>query len=93
MTEKKQAVALHYDGHSAPIVTAKGEGGIAEQIIKTAKEHGIPLHHDKELTALLAKVELKKEIPPELYRAVAQILIFLYFLDGKIPDEEDADGS
>lgn len=88
--QKKQAVALHYNGYSAPRVTAKGEGKTAEQIIKMAKEYGIPIQHDEELTALLAQVELHKEIPPELYRAVAQLLIFLYYLDGVIPAEMDS---
>ncbi|KTC76749.1 EscU/YscU/HrcU family type III secretion system export apparatus switch protein [Legionella brunensis] len=85
--EKMQAVALRYDGKSAPKVTAKGDGIIAEQIIKIAKEHGIPLQHDGQLTGLLAQVELNKEIPPKLYVAVAQLLTFLYYHNGKAPQD------
>ncbi|WED43269.1 EscU/YscU/HrcU family type III secretion system export apparatus switch protein [Legionella cardiaca] len=83
--DKLQAVALRYDGKSAPKVTAKGEGAIAQQIIKIAKEHGVPLQHDEQLTALLAQVNLNKEIPPNLYVAVAQLLAFLYYINEKTP--------
>jgi flagellar biosynthesis protein len=85
MKEKKKAVALRYDGKSAPRVTAKGEGLIAQKIIETAKEHGIPLQKNDELTALLSKVRLNDEIPRSLYQAVAQILVFLYHVNGKKP--------
>lgn len=83
---KTQAIALRYDGTSAPKVTAKGEGLIARQIIATAKEHGIPLEQNAELTSLLANVRINQEIPRELYTAVAQILAFLYYIDGKKPE-------
>ncbi|VEG91292.1 EscU/YscU/HrcU family type III secretion system export apparatus switch protein [Legionella spiritensis] len=86
--DNPQAIALHYDGKSAPRVTAKGEGAIAEQIIKAAREHGIPLEKDPELTALLAQVKLSDEIPPSLYVAVAQLLAFLYFLNNKKPGDD-----
>ncbi|KTD33238.1 flagellar protein FlhB [Legionella nautarum] len=79
--DKTQAIALHYNGKSAPRVTAKGEGMIAEQIINAAKKHGIPLQKNEELTALLSEVKLSAEIPPKLYLAVAQLLAFLYYLD------------
>ncbi|KTD44669.1 EscU/YscU/HrcU family type III secretion system export apparatus switch protein [Legionella quateirensis] len=80
---KTRAVALRYDGTSAPRVTAKGEGYIARQIIATAKEHGIPLEQNEELTSLLANVHINEEIPKDLYAAVAQILAFLYYVDEK----------
>ncbi|KTD07354.1 EscU/YscU/HrcU family type III secretion system export apparatus switch protein [Legionella jamestowniensis] len=85
--DKTKAVALHYDGKSAPKVTAKGEGFIAEQIIKVAKEHGIPLQQNEQLTELLAQVELNKEIPRSLYVAVAQLLTFLYYINEKKPQD------
>lgn len=88
---KNQAVALRYDGTSAPRVTAKGEGYIAKQIIATAKEHGIPLEQNEELTALLSSVRMNQEIPRELYTAVAQILAFLYYVDGKKPSSKSND--
>lgn len=88
MSEKKPkrtAIALHYDEKSAPRLTAKGEAEIAEKIIALAKEHDIPLHEDKQLTALLSQLELGSEIPRELYIAVAEVLAFAYMLTGKIP--------
>ncbi len=84
---KTLAVALRYDGTGAPLVTAKGEGNIAKQIIATAKEHGVPLEQNEELTTLLSAVRINDEIPPSLYTAVAQILAFLYYVNGKKPKE------
>ena len=86
---KTLAVALKYDGTSAPRVTAHGEGAIAKQIIAKAKEHGIPLEQNEELTALLSKVRINEEIPKELYSAVAQIIAFLYYVDEKNSDDEE----
>ena len=85
--EKPVAVALHYDGTSAPRVTASGEGITARQIIATAKEHDIPLEKNEELTRLLSNVQINDEIPKTLYTAVAQILAFLYYINEKHPDE------
>ena len=84
-----KAIALHYNGLSTPQITAKGEGEIAKTIIKTALKHGIPIQQDVELTELLAKVELNQEIPPVLYAAVAQILVFIYYLNDKNIVEEN----
>ncbi|MES2934463.1 MAG: EscU/YscU/HrcU family type III secretion system export apparatus switch protein [Pseudomonadota bacterium] len=74
-----KAVALAYhSGDSAPRIVAKGRGMIAEQIIERAKEHGVAVHESKELVALLMQVELDDHIPPALYRAVAELLAWLY---------------
>jgi flagellar biosynthesis protein len=87
MKKKQKAVALRYDGKSAPRVTAKGEGGVAQKIIETAQAHGVPLQKNDELTALLSKVRVNEEIPRSLYQAVAQILVFLYHVNSKKPKE------
>lgn len=79
------AVSLEYEGSSAPKVTAKGRGYIAEEIIQAAKEHNIPIQSDPELVNLLSQVELNQEIPEALYEAVAQVLIFAYQISGKNP--------
>lgn len=81
--KKTQAVALHYDGTSIPLVTAKGEGLLARQIIAKARENGIPLEKNEDLIGLLSKVRINEEIPKPLYVAVAQILAFLYFVNDK----------
>ncbi|CAN5234353.1 EscU/YscU/HrcU family type III secretion system export apparatus switch protein [soil metagenome] len=78
----KNAVAITYQGgDSAPTVVAKGRGLIAEQIIARAKEHGVFVHESKELVALLMQVELDDQIPPALYRAVAELLAWLYHIE------------
>lgn len=86
--DKMKAVALRYDGNSAPRVTAKGEGLLAQKIIETAQENGVPLQQNADLTALLSKVRLNAEIPRALYNAVAQILVFLYHVNGKKPGQK-----
>jgi flagellar biosynthesis protein len=76
---KQSAVALAYKtGQLAPKVVAKGRGLIAEEIISRAKEHGVFVHESKELVALLMQVDLDAKIPPALYRAVAELLAWLY---------------
>jgi len=81
----KTAVALAYDGIAAPILSAKGAGDIAEEIIALAKEHDIPIRAEPDLVNLLAKLKLGEEIPKELYIAVAEIIAFAYMLKGKLP--------
>lgn len=83
--QKKTAVALKYDGTGAPRVTAKGSGILAEQIIKLAEEHQIPIQQEAELVEVLAQIELEQEIPEALYQAVAQILAFAYQISQKAP--------
>lgn len=83
----RTAVALRYDGHGAPRVTAKGRGYVAEEILALAREHSIPLHEDTALVSLLARLELNEEIPEKLYRAVAEVLAFAYRLRGKWPEK------
>lgn len=78
-TPPPNAVAIAYNsGDSAPRVVAKGRGMVAEQIIERAKEHGVAIHESKELVSLLMQVELDDNIPPALYRAVAELLAWLY---------------
>jgi flagellar biosynthesis protein len=86
MDKSPKAVALKYDDkkNKAPRVIATGRGDIAEKIIEVAKAHNVPLYEDKNLVQLLEALELETEIPPELYRAVAEVLAFIYRLNGKI---------
>ena len=78
-------VALEYNGQQAPLVTAKGAGLVAEQILQLANEHDIPIISNPAVTQLLSQVELGEEIPRQLYVAVAEILSFAYMLCGKMP--------
>jgi flagellar biosynthesis protein len=78
----QNAVALAYQtGDLAPKVVAKGRGLVAEQIIERAREHGVFVHESKELVALLMQVDLDDRIPPALYRAVAELLAWLYQIE------------
>lgn len=88
---RRHAVALRYDQEkdAAPCVLAKGSGFIAEQIVQAAQAQGIPLIHDPVAGDLLRRVDLGAEIPPEFYRAVAEILAFVYRLNETAGTAED----
>ena len=76
---RRVAAALSYGhGDAAPRVVAKGYGLVADQIISRAREHGVFLHESKEMVSLLMQVDLDRDIPPALYRAVAELLAWLY---------------
>ncbi|NKN33187.1 EscU/YscU/HrcU family type III secretion system export apparatus switch protein [Marichromatium bheemlicum] len=80
-----KAVALHWDTRNAPRITASGQGITAEQIVRIAEAHDIPLHADRQLTEALAQIPIGDEIPPELYVAVAEVLAFVFALAGIDP--------
>lgn len=76
------AVALRYaEGDVAPVVVAKGRGAIAEEIVRRAREAGVFVHSSRELVGLLMKVDLDGKIPPALYVAVAELLVWLHRVD------------
>lgn len=78
----KQAIALSYDPDDyAPIVVASGRGALAERIIERAKEADVPVHEDDKLAETLSRLEIGDAIPPELYEAVAEILVFVDAMD------------
>lgn len=75
----KKAAALKYEKESdrAPVVVAKGKGLIAENIIAKAEESGIPLFKNELLADSLLNIDLDSKIPPVLYKAVAEVFIWL----------------
>ena len=81
----KKAAALRYNTQkeSAPRVIAKGKGKSAENIIKIAELHNLPIKKDEDLIELLSKVELDKEVPAALYKAVAEVFSFIYKVTNK----------
>ncbi len=83
---QNKAAALKYrkGADSAPKIVAKGRGSVAEKIIALAREHGIPIREDKNMVEVLSTLDLYEEIPPELYKAVAEILAFIYKLGNKL---------
>jgi len=79
------AAALKYDpvGHDAPELIAAGRGLIADEIVRLAKEHGIPLHEDAQLVEALSRLELTESIPRELYAVVAEVLAYVFRVDAQ----------
>lgn len=81
------AVAIQYDAekYAAPVVLAKGQDALAQRIKEVAKENSIEIVENKPLARMLyANVEVGETIPPELYQAVAEVLAFVYHLQGKV---------
>ena len=83
---RPKAVALRYERtqDAAPRVVAKGRGHMAETIMAVARQHNVPIHEDPNLVEVLEALDLNLEIPSELYRAVAEVLAFVYRLNGKL---------
>ena len=74
-----KAAAIRYDPaqDSVPLLTAFGQGYVAETIIALAEEAEVPIVYDAALAAMLSKISVGAGIPPELYTVVAQILLFV----------------
>ena len=81
----RQAIALRYDGRTAPNLTAKGDDELAEAILAIAREYEVPIYENAELVKLLARLELGEAIPEALYRTIAEIIAFAWHLRGKCP--------
>jgi len=83
--KQRKAAALRYtEGvDAAPKVVAKGRGWLAEKIITLARENGVPVHEDRALVEILSTLDLYEQTPPQLYRAVAEVLAFIYRMNGK----------
>lgn len=81
--EIKKAAALEYNPQedSAPRLIASGRGEIARKIIEIARENDIHIEKDQDLIEVLIRLNIGEEIPPELYRAIAEILSFIYRLE------------
>ena len=81
----RAAVAVRYsqEQERAPRVLARGRNEVAERIMALAQEHGIPLHEDADLVRLLVVLDLDVEVPPALYRALAEVLAHVYRANGR----------
>ncbi|MEN6620520.1 MAG: EscU/YscU/HrcU family type III secretion system export apparatus switch protein [Smithella sp.] len=91
--EHALAAAIRYDStrDNAPKVTASGRGLIAEKIIAMAQENDIPVKNDPDLIQVLSKLKIGAEIPVELYRAVAEILAFVYSINENQRSEKNSE--
>lgn len=83
---RRHAIALSYDpsSHDAPVVTAAGQGLVAEEIIRRAREVGVMVTEDARLAAVLSQVDVGQTIPPELYAVVAEVLAYVYRLESRV---------
>jgi flagellar biosynthesis protein len=88
--QPKMAAAIRYDAakDDAPRLAAKGKGHVAERIIELARQHDIPVRSDKALIQILSQLDIDHHIPPELYKAVAEILAFVYSANEKYREEQ-----
>ncbi len=79
----KQAVALKYDADkdTAPRVVAKGKGHTAEHILEAAQKSSVPVYQNKTLVNMLMALDIDREIPPELYKAIAEVMAYVYKMD------------
>jgi flagellar biosynthesis protein len=84
------AVALEYEPGQpgAPSVVASGRGEAADRICRVAEENGVPVRTDSALARLLEGVAHGAPIPPEAFAAVAEILAYLWRLDGTLADRQ-----
>jgi flagellar biosynthesis protein len=86
------AIALDYkkggrlDPKAGPRIAATGKGAVAEQILQIAFERGIPVREDADLAQILSTLEVDSVIPVDALAAVAEILSYLYRLNGKVLD-------
>lgn len=81
------AVALKYDGENAPTITATGTYELADEIVRIATEHNVPLYENAELAGILARLSLNDDIPENLYRVIAEILAFAFHIRGRTPED------
>ena len=81
----KRAVALKYDMEQdrAPRVVAKGKGHVAQNILAAAQKNAVPVYQNKTLVNMLMALDIDREIPPELYKAIAEVMAYVYRLDKK----------
>lgn len=85
----KKAIALQYDKeiNNAPKVVAKGSRYLADEIINIATKYDIPIKKDENMASMLEQIEVNQEIPPQMYKAVAEIFSFIYGLTNETPKE------
>lgn len=82
----RKAAVLKYKHQidRAPTLVAKGRGIVADRIVEMARKHRIPVESDPALVEVLSQLDIDQEIPPDLYRAVAQVLAYVYKMTKKL---------
>ncbi|MFM8586253.1 MAG: EscU/YscU/HrcU family type III secretion system export apparatus switch protein [Gammaproteobacteria bacterium] len=82
-----RAVALEYGSNPVPLIVATGRERMAQEIVAEARRQGVPVMRDAVLAARLSELPLDTVIPPDVYRAVAVVLSWVYWMEGREPDQ------
>lgn len=87
--KKKRAAAISYnpDVDDVPVLSAFGEGYVAEKIVSKGMQSGIPVVSEPELLSMLTGMSVGDDIPPSLYEVVAKILVFVSDINSSIEDK------
>ncbi|HNU90655.1 MAG TPA: EscU/YscU/HrcU family type III secretion system export apparatus switch protein [Spirochaetota bacterium] len=85
---ERLGVALAYSpAEEAPRVLASARGSLAERLELIAREHGVEIYRDADLAAALFALDAGSAVPPELYRAVAEVLAYCYRINERLKDK------
>lgn len=91
----RRAAALQYGPNdAAPVIVASGMGYMAEKIVETAAENGVPIYEDNSLSTILTQLQLGQEIPESLYKAIVEIYVYFLHFDpsGKREEKRETPG-
>lgn len=88
---EERAVALEYGSNPVPLVVATGRERMARAIVEEAQRQGVPVMRDALLAARLSELPLDTVIPPDVYRAVAVVLSWVYWMEGREPGSDSAE--
>ncbi|WP_428242153.1 EscU/YscU/HrcU family type III secretion system export apparatus switch protein [Gynuella sp.] len=89
--DPQSALALHYNGKDTPTVVATGQGELAEEILRLAREYEVPVLENKELLAMLTSLDIGQAIPDQLFEVIAEIIAMSYWLRGRVPEGFNSD--
>ncbi|GAV19223.1 flagellar biosynthesis protein [Mariprofundus micogutta] len=91
--KKQQAIALKWDPYldKTPRLAAKGQGLLAEEILRVARENDIPIREDHDLIQVFSLLDIGESIPPEVHTAIAEILAFIYWTNQQYTEIFDQD--
>lgn len=84
----REAIAIEYGRRQVPVISARGHDDVAERILAEARRQGVQVAENATLLALLSRIDVDEDIPPELYNAVAVVLAWVYWLKGMQPGDE-----
>ena len=87
-----RAIALEYGENPVPLIVATGRELLAQEIVEEARRQGVPVMRDPLLAARLAELPVDSSIPLDVYRAVAVVLSWVYWMEGREPQRRPSSG-